>query len=393
MPRRVVLVLNAGSSSIKFQSFGIEGAALRAELRGQIEGIGTAHPLATIHEGGEKRERKLSNSEGADMPSSLAVLAQAIGARAGALDVAAVGHRVVHGGAEHSRPIVVDDAVLAQLEKFVPLAPLHQPHNLAAIRAARQALPGVPQVACFDTAFHRGHEPKAELFALPYELYEAGVRRYGFHGLSYEYIAATLPQAAPEIAAGRIVVAHLGSGASLCALKGGRSVDSTMGFTALDGLPMGTRAGQLDPGVVLYLMQERGMTVKDVESLLYKKSGLLGISGVSNDMRDLLASKAPRARLAVDYFVFRVARETAALASVLGGLDGIVFTAGIGERSVEIRQRVCDGLGWLGLDLDRAANQRGGPRLSRAGSKVSAWVVPTNEELMIARHAQALLRL
>jgi acetate kinase len=283
--------------------------------------------------------------------------------------------------------------VLAKLEKLVPLAPLHQPHNLSAIRAAQQALPGAPQVACFDTAFHRGHQPVAELFALPYELYEAGVRRYGFHGLSYEYIAATLPEAAPEIAGGRVVVAHLGSGASLCALKGGHSVDSTMGFTALDGLPMGTRSGQLDPGVVLYLMQERAMKAQEVEALLYKKSGLLGISGVSNDMRDLLDSKAPRAKLAVDYFVFRVARETAALASALGGLDGIVFTAGIGERSAEIRRRVCESLRWLGVDLDAAANERGGPRLSRAGSKVSAWVVPTNEELMIARHARTLLRL
>jgi acetate kinase len=327
------------------------------------------------------------------MPGALAVLAQAIGARAGGLDVAAVGHRVVHGGAEHSRPIVVDDAVLAKLEKFVPLAPLHQPHNLSAIRAARQALPGVPQVACFDTAFHRGHEPAAELFALPYELYEAGVRRYGFHGLSYEYIAATLPEAAPEIAAGRVIVAHLGSGASLCALKGGRSVDSTMGFTALDGLPMGTRSGQLDPGVVLYLMQARGMTAKEVEGLLYKRSGLLGISGVSNDMRDLLASKEPRAKLAVDYFIFRVARETAALASALGGLDGLVFTAGIGERSAEIRRRVCQSLAWLGVELDAAGNERGGPRISREGTTPSAWVVPTNEELMIARHARALLRL
>ena len=393
MPRRVVLVLNAGSSSIKFQAFGFEGAALKADVRGQIEGIGTPHPLATIHEGGEKRERKLSHAEGADMPSALALLAHAIGARAGGLDVAAVGHRVVHGGAEHSRPVVVDDAVLAKLEKFVPLAPLHQPHNLSAIRAAQQALPGVPQVACFDTAFHRGHEPAAELFALPYELYEAGVRRYGFHGLSYEYVAATLPEAAPEIASGRVVVAHLGSGASLCALKGGRSVDSTMGFTALDGLPMGTRSGQLDPGVVLYLMQERAMTAQDVEALLYKKSGLLGISGVSNDMRDLLASKAPRAKLAVDYFVFRVARETAALASAIGGLDGVVFTAGIGERSVEIRRRVCESLAWLGVELDQAANERGGPRISREGTRPSAWVVPTNEELMIARHARALLRL
>jgi len=393
MAARAVLVLNAGSSSIKFQTFRIAGRGLDVGLRGQIEGIGTAHPLATMTEAGEKRERKLSSAEGADMRGALVLLAQAIGARAGELDIAAAGHRVVHGGAEYARPLVVDDAVLAKLDKLVPLAPLHQPHNLSAIRAARQALPGVPQVACFDTAFHRGHAQVAELFALPYEMYEAGVRRYGFHGLSYEYVAATLPEAAPEIATGRVVVAHLGSGASLCGIKGGRSIDSTMGFTAVDGLPMGTRTGQLDPGVVLYLMQERRLSAKDIETLLYKKSGLLGISGVSNDMRDLLESKAPRARLAVDYFVFRVARETAALASALGGIDGVVFTAGIGERSVEIRRRVCEGLAWLGVELDAAANERGGPRISRAGSRGSARVVPTHEELMIARHARELLGL
>jgi len=390
---RSVLVLNAGSSSIKFQSFALARGRLQAALRGQIEGIGTAHPLATIEEGGEKRERKLTQAEGADQRAALGVLARAIAERAGSLDIAAVGHRVVHGGVEYARPVVVDDAVLAKLEKLNALAPLHQPHNLSAIRAAREALPGVPQVACFDTAFHRGHAQVAELFALPYELYEAGVRRYGFHGLSYEYIASALPQAAPEIAGGRVVVAHLGSGASLCALQAGRSVDSTMGFTALDGLPMGTRTGQLDPGVVLYLLQERGLSAKDLEALLYRKSGLLGLSGVSNDMRDLLASHEPRAKLAVDYFVFRIARETAALAAALGGLDGVVFTAGIGERAAPIRARVCESLRWLGVELDAAANERGGPRISRAGARASAWVVPTNEELMIARHARALLKL
>jgi acetate kinase len=270
---------------------------------------------------------------------------------------------------------------------------LHQPHNLAAIEAVFERLPEVPQVACFDTSFHRGHAEVAEIVPLPRELRQSGLQRYGFHGLSYEYIASVLPEVAPEIARKRVIVAHLGSGASLCAMKEGRSVDSTLGFTALDGLCMGTRPGTLDPGVVLYLFQSLGMSAKEVESLLYKKSGLLGISGISNDMRDLLARSEPEARLAVDYFVYRASKEMGAMAAVLEGIDGLVFTAGIGENSPEIRRRICESAAWLGVELDAEANARGGPRISSPGSPVSAWVVPTNEELMIARHTAALLGL
>jgi acetate kinase len=282
--------------------------------------------------------------------------------------------------------------VLRALERYVPLAPLHQPANLAGIRAAATFLPGVPQVACFDTAFHRQHPLVADQFALPIELYAAGVRRYGFHGLSYEYIARTLPEAAPEIAEGRVVVAHLGNGASMCALQAGRSIDATMSFTALDGLPMGTRCGNLDPGVLLYLLKEKGMDEPGLEDLLYKRSGLLGLSGVSSDMRELLASADPHAAQAVDYFVYRVGRELGSLAAALSGLDGLVFTAGIGEHAAEIRARVCRAAGWLGIDLDAAANARHGPRISVVGSRASAWVIPTDEERMIALHTIAALQ-
>jgi acetate kinase len=277
------------------------------------------------------------------------------------------------------------------LRKLVPLAPLHQPHNLAAIDAVSERLPGVPQVACFDTSFHRGQPAVAELVPLPREICGAGVQRYGFHGLSYEYIASVLPQQAPEIASGRVIVAHLGSGASLCAMKNGKSVDSSLGFTALDGLCMGTRPGALDPGVVLYLFQTLGLSASEVEAMLYKKSGLLGISGISNDMRVLLESDEPAARLAVDYFVYRAAKEIGSMAAVLGGIDGLVFTAGIGENSPEIRRRICEASAWLGIDLDQDANTRKGPRISHPASRVSAWVIPTNEELMIARHTRRLL--
>jgi acetate kinase len=287
----------------------------------------------------------------------------------------------------------VTQEVLAELRKLIPLAPLHQPYNLAAIEAVFERLPDVPQVACFDTSFHRGHAPVADLIPLPRELRESGVERYGFHGLSYEYIASVLPEVAPEIASGRVLVAHLGSGTSICAMKNGKSVDSTLSFTALDGLCMGTRPGALDPGVVLYLFQSLGLTAKEVEGLLYKTSGLLGISGISNDMRDLLSSEAPEARLAVDYFVYRAAKEIGALTAVLGGIDGLVFTAGIGENSAEIRKRICEASAWLGVELDLEANARGGPRISSRNSKVSTWVVPTNEELMIARHTGSLLGL
>jgi acetate kinase len=282
---------------------------------------------------------------------------------------------------------------LDQLRELIPLAPLHQPYNLAAIEAAMDRLPDVPQVACFDTSFHRGQPAVAELIPLPRDLRQAGLQRYGFHGLSYEYIASVLPQVAPQIARGRVIVAHLGSGASLCALKEGKSLDSTLGFTALDGLCMGTRPGALDPGVVLHLFQGLKLTAKEVETLLYKKSGLLGISGTSNDMRDLLGSTEPDAQLAVDYFVYRAAKEIGALTAVLGGIDGLVFTAGIGENSPEIRARICKASAWLGLELNESANRDRGPQISNSSSKVSVWVIPTNEELMIARHTGALLGL
>jgi acetate kinase len=307
--------------------------------------------------------------------------------------VLGVGHRVVHGGSKFREPTLVTRDILAELRELEPLAPLHQPHNLAPIEAFLERSPDVPQIACFDTSFHRGHSTVADLVPLPAELRARGVQRYGFHGLSYEYVAAALAQELPEIAKGRVIVAHLGSGASLCALENGRSCDCTLGFTALDGLCMGTRPGALDPGVVLYLFQSLGMSAKEVESLLYKKSGLVGISGLSGDMRVLLDSESADARLAIDYFVYRAAKEIGALAAVLRGVDAIVFTAGIGERSAEIRKRICAASSWLGVTLDSVANERHGPRITTDASTVSAWVMPTDEELMIARHAARVLGL
>jgi len=299
----------------------------------------------------------------------------------------------VHGGAKYDRPVLVTRDVLVELYELIPLDQLHQPYNLAAIERIAQRMPDVPQVACFDTSFHSSHSAVAKLTPFPKDLRKSGLQRYGFHGLSYEYIASVLPEIAPEIAEGRVIVAHLGSGASMCALKAGVSVDSTLGFTALDGLCMGTRPGALDPGVILYLFQNLGMSAKEVETLLYKKSGLLGISGISNDMRELISSDQPDARLALDYFVYRASKEIGSLAAVLGGLDGLVFTAGIGENSPEIRKRICEACSWLGLKLDPEANLGKGPRVSSSRSKVSVWVIPTNEELMIARHTGALLGL
>ena len=388
------LVLNAGSSSLKFCIYRRSGSApWQLEARGQIEGIGTAPQLsAKDGSGGELVDQKL-DAKVCDGRSAIDSLAEWIRSRYQGASVRAVGHRVVHGGPSYARPTLVTPQVLEDLRELIPLAPLHQPHNLAAIEAVFERLPDVPQVACFDTAFHRGQPAVAEVVPLPRELCRGGVQRYGFHGLSYEYIASVLPEVAPEIAERRVIVAHLGSGASLCALRERKSVDSTLGFTALDGLCMGTRPGALDPGVVLYLFQNLGLSDKEVESVLYKKSGLLGISGVSNDMRDLLESREPGARLAVDYFVYRAAKEIGALAAVLEGIDALVFCAGIGERSVEIRRRICEASRWLGLELDAEANARGGPRISSARSSVSAWVIPTNEELMIARHTSALLEL
>ena len=299
---------------------------------------------------------------------------------------------MVHGGPDYSEPVVIDDAVLERLETFSPLAPLHQPNNLAPIRAVRARQPQLLQVACFDTAFHRGHPEVADRYALPEQLYAEGVRRYGFHGLSYEYIANRLPEIAPNIARGRVVVAHLGSGASMCAISAGKSVESTLGFTALDGLPMGTRPGQLDPGIVLYLMQEKGMSAKDIEHFLYNECGLKGMSGISNDVRDLLASKDPRAKLTLDYFTYRISLYAGMLAAAMGGIDGFVFTAGIGENAPAIREAVAGRLAWLGLDFDRELNASGKMVISRASSRVACYVIPTDEELMIARHTLAVLR-
>jgi acetate kinase len=304
-----------------------------------------------------------------------------------------VGHRVVHGGAQFNGPTIINAEVLSELHQLVPLAPLHQPYNLAAIEAVFERLPGIPQVACFDTSFHRGQPEVAELNPQPRELRQHGLQRYGYHGLSYEYIASVLPHVAPEIADSRVIVAHLGSGSSLCALNKRKSVDSTLGFTALDGLCMGTRPGTLDPGVVLYLFQNLKLSAKEVETLLYKKSGLLGISGISNDMRDLLERSEPSARLAVDYFVYRAAKEIGALDAALGGFVSLVFTAGIGENSPEIRKRICESSAWLGIEMDEAANAECLPKISTNRSKISVWVIPTNEELMIARHTGSLLGL
>jgi len=388
------LVLNAGSSSLKFCVYRRpQVEAWRLEARGQIEGIGTSPRLSAKDGEGTTLADQQLDAAVRDGRSALDSLAAWLRSRYGGSRVLGVGHRVVHGGARFAGPAVVTQQVLEELRKLVPLAPLHQPYNLAAIEAVFDRLPGVPQVACFDTSFHRGQAAVAELVPLPQEIRGSGVQRYGFHGLSYEYIASVLPQAAPEIAAGRVIVAHLGSGASVCALRNGKSVDHSLGFTALDGLCMGTRPGALDPGVVLYLFQGLGLAAREVEAILYKKSGLLGISGISNDMRDLLGRNEPDARLAVDYFVYRAAKEIGALAAVLGGIDGMVFTAGIGENSAEIRRRICEASSWLGIEFDTDANARKGPRISKDGSRVSAWVIPTNEELMIARHTGLLLGL
>lgn len=390
---QAVLVLNAGSSSIKFTVFDREGERLEVRYEGQIEAIGVAPRFRAHNETGAMvLDRSWENQPaGAGHTYALAQLTAWLDPLLPEEGLLGVGHRVVHGGPEYSAPLVITETNLRALERYVPLAPLHQPANLAGIRAASEFLPGVPQVACFDTAFHRAHPLVADRFALPIEYHAAGVRRYGFHGLSYEYIARELPRIAPELAVGRVVVAHLGNGASMCAIRNGQSVDSTMGFTALDGLPMGTRCGQIDPGVLLYLAQARRMDAGQIEDLLYKRSGLLGISGLSSDMRELLGSDDPRAAEAVGYFVYRIVRETGALASVLGGIDAFIFTAGIGERAAPVRAQVCRQLAWLGIELDEPANLRHGPRISTSGSRVSAWVIPTDEERMIALHTIAAL--
>jgi acetate kinase len=387
-----ILVVNAGSSSVKFQIFGIEQArALRRLIKGQLDGIGT-HPRL-FAQGSDKSsliDRTYTAGEIADVPTAVATVASWL-RETQTLNLLAVGHRVVHGGPKYDRPVVVDQAVVANLEQYVSLAPLHQPNNLTPIRTLMKNRPELLQVACFDTAFHHGHSAVADHYAIPERFYAKGVRRYGFHGLSYEYIAERLREVAPTVAAGRVIVAHLGSGASMCALANGRSVESTMGFTALDGIPMGTRPGQIDPGVLLYLLSEKGMTPTAVQDLLYHESGLKGLSGISNDMRDLQSNSDPRAKLAVDHFVYRVGLSAGMLAAALGGLDAFVFTAGIGENSPTIRARIAEKLAWLGAVLDRAANADGKSLISRPESRVAVLVVPTDEELMIAQHTLAFL--
>jgi acetate kinase len=388
------LILNAGSSSLKFCVYhrtATEGWHL--ESRGQVEGIGSSPRL--VARDAESRvlvERNLDSevSDGRDALDALTAWLRSVYRDARVLGI---GHRVVHGGARYAEPTVITPEILSELHQLEPLAPLHQPHNLAAIEAAAERLPSVPQVACFDTSFHRTQSDVAEVVPLPLEIRQKGVQRYGFHGLSYEYISMTLPQVAPEIAEGRVIVAHLGSGASMCALRNRKSIDNTFGFTALDGLCMGTRPGAVDPGVILFLFQALGLSAKEVETILYKKSGLFGISGKSADMRELLRSTEPAAKLAIDYFVYQAAKEIGALTAVLGGLDALVFTAGIGENSPEIRERICRAAAWLGTVLDPELNAQKNSRISTPASKVSVWVIPTNEELMIAKHTGALLGL
>ena len=388
-----ILVVNAGSSSLKFAVYREHAGQLALSGRGQIEAIGRSPRFEARDAAGTiVADKSWSPGEYAGHDTAFAFLRRWIEGHLGGDPLVAAGHRVVHGGTVFTRPVRIDAAVLERLAALSPLAPLHQPHNLAAIRALMAVHPDLPQVACFDTAFHASAAPVAMRFALPRDFYEAGVRRYGFHGLSYEYIARALREAAPELAAGRVVVAHLGNGASMCAMHGGRSVDTTMGLTALDGLAMGTRCGALDPGVILYLLQQRGMTADAVEDLLYHRSGLLGLSGCSSDMRDLLASGDRPAREAIETYVFRIARELGALTASLGGLDALVFTAGIGERAPAIRAAVCARSAWLGLRLDPGANARGGPLVSVPGSRPSVWVIPTDEEKMIALHTWDAVR-
>jgi acetate kinase len=386
-----IAVFNAGSSSIKFSLFLVDGQALVADMRGQIEGIhGSSHFVAKDR-GGELLAERRWDGVSLDHAAALAHIMEFLDTQRAGTRLVGVGHRVVHGGPAYGRPVRVSPAVLDELGKLIPLAPLHQRHNLAPVHALRARLPALPQVVCFDTAFHRGNPDVAERYALPAELHAAGIRRYGFHGLSYEYIASVLPQVDAGAAQGRCVVLHLGNGASMCALRAGIGIASTMGFSTLDGLPMGTRSGAIDPGVLLYLMDERGFDARALETLLYQQSGLLGMSGIAGDVRTLLASGDPAAAGALDVFVYRIGRELGSLAAALGGLDALVFTAGIGENAPSIRQRVCRDAAWLGVELDEAANLAGGPRISTRSSAVSAWVLPTNEELMIARHTLRLL--
>ncbi|WER50356.1 acetate/propionate family kinase [Cupriavidus sp. WKF15] len=388
----VILVLNAGSSSIKFSAFGAHGDEPDLLLRGSIEGIYTSPAFrATNASGAEVETKHWGDGTELGHDGAIAFLAEFLRGHGEGHHLVAVGHRVVHGGVQFTQAVKATPEVVAALDALSPLAPLHQPHNLKPIRILAQRRPELPQIVCFDTAFHRGQPEAAQAFALPASITQRGVRRYGFHGLSYEYIASVLPAVDATAAAGRTVVAHLGNGSSMCALVAGRSVASTMGFTAVDGLPMGTRCGNLDPGVILYMMDELGMDARAVEDLIYRKSGLLGVSGISSDMRTLLASQDPRARFAVELYTYRIGRELGSLAAAAQGLDALVFTAGVGEHAAPIREQVCRQADWLGIVLDAGANARGEPRISTLSSKVPVWVIPTNEELMIARHTRSVI--
>jgi acetate kinase len=387
---KALAVINAGSSSIKFSAFKARDCALL--VHGQIENVHTEpHFSVNGPDGKLLQEHRWDDDAHRGHEAAVAYLLKHLPDYLEGHELVGVGHRIVHGGTHFAEPVRLSAEVLTELAALVPLAPLHQPHNLAPARALLQQAPHLPQVGCFDTAFHTTNPEVAQTFALPWDLHEAGVRRYGFHGLSYEFIATQLPEVDGWAAQGRTVVLHLGNGASMCAMQGSRSMASSMGFTALDGLPMGTRCGNIDAGVLLWLMDQRGMDARAIEKLLYSKSGLLGLSGVSADMRTLLASPDPRAKLAVDLFVYRIGRELGSLVAALGGIDALVFTAGIGEHAAPIRERVCRQAEWLGLELDEAANQAHARRISAPGSKVSVWVIPTNEELMIARHTARVL--
>jgi acetate kinase len=387
---RHILTLNAGSSSIKFALFDLE-TELAEAVRGEVEGLGSTPHLQAEKAGRKFADTALDAAKVTDHASALTVALDVLEKEIGGVAIAAVGHRVVHGGIAFTESIVLDEPRIADLQKLSPLAPLHQPHNLSGIRAAQRAFPDAMQVACFDTAFHRSHPWVNDTYALPREFYDQGIRRYGFHGLSYEYVTGRLKQIAPLYEQGGVVVMHLGNGASMCAIRDGQSVGSSMGFTALDGLPMGTRCGQLDPGVVLYLMKEKDMTADQIEDLLYRQSGLKGLSGLSQDMRELEAAGTPQAMQAIDYFVYRIRRELGSMAVVLSGLDAVVFCGGIGENAWRIRERICSGFEWLGVELDEARNQAGETVISSDRSRARVFVIKTDEEMTIARHTARLL--
>jgi acetate kinase len=388
----VILVLNSGSSSIKFSVFVERANRVQFKFRGQVEGLYASPRFVAKNSAGVQiGEHNWSEGVRLGHEGAVAYLTEFLSGQREENRLIAVGHRVVHGGHEFSYPMLISSQILAKLERLIPLAPLHQPHNLLPIRLINQRKPELPQVACCDTAFHCTQGEVAQAFALPPSITERGVRRYGFHGLSYEYIASVLPEFEPKAALGRVVIAHLGNGASMCALRAGKSVATTMGFTAADGLPMGTRCGAIDPGVIIYLMDELKMDARAIEKLIYQQSGLLGVSGMSGDMRVLLESDEPRAQFAVDLFTYRIGRELGSLAAAIGGLDALVFTGGIGEHAAIIRERVCRNASWLGVELDVNANEEGRPRIGTESSSVSVWAIPTNEELMIARHTRRII--